>query len=73
MPPLHSDDPVNETSIVAEVLRSQPASLAVFLKRRMYCPGCQMAAFMTLAEAAESHGLEVSDLLRDLRAARAEG
>lgn len=58
-------------SIVGETMRAYPGTAAVFLKRRMHCPGCHMANFMTVREAAASYGLCVDDLLRDLRAAAA--
>ena len=56
-------------STVGETLRAFPATTAVFLRRRMHCPGCHMAAFMTLREAAASYGVATEDLLADLRAA----
>lgn len=60
---------ITENSFVAAVLSSRPATLAVFLRRGMHCPGCRMAPFMTLAEAAASYGLMVDELVAELRAA----
>ena len=54
---------------VADVMRRWPESVAVFLGRRMACPGCPMAPFMTLAEAARSYAIDTEDLIDDLRAA----
>jgi len=54
---------------VGETLRAYPGTTAVFLRRRMHCPGCHMAAFMTIGEAAASYGLPVEDLLADLELA----
>lgn len=56
-------------SLVAAVLSNRPGALAVFLRRGMHCPGCRMAPFMTLAEAAASYGLVADDLVAELRAA----
>jgi hybrid cluster-associated redox disulfide protein len=56
-------------SLVAAVLNNRPATLAVFLRRGMHCPGCRMAPFMTLAEAAASYGLVADDLVAELRSA----
>jgi len=40
--------------LVEEVLAAWPQTLAVFLTRRMACPGCAMARFQTLADAADA-------------------
>lgn len=65
--------PTNTTitaeSLVAETLRAYPGATTVFLQRRMHCPGCPMAAFMTIAEAAASYGLAADDLVEELRLA----
>jgi hybrid cluster-associated redox disulfide protein len=50
-------------------MRAFPATTAVFLRRRMHCPGCHMAAFMTVREAAGTYDIVAEDLLADLRAA----
>jgi hybrid cluster-associated redox disulfide protein len=46
--------------------------MQVFVRRRMACPGCAMAPFMTLAEAAASYGLDPHQLVRELQAAMDE-
>lgn len=60
---------ITADSTVGETMRAFPATTAVFLRRRMHCPGCHMAAFMTVREAAASYGLSADDLLAELRAA----
>ena len=60
---------ITADSTVGEIMRAFPATTAVFLRRRMHCPGCHMAAFMTVREAAASYGLAADDLLAELRAA----
>lgn len=60
---------ITADSTVGETMRRFPATTAVFLRRRMHCPGCHMAGFMTVREAAASYGLAADDLLADLRAA----
>jgi hybrid cluster-associated redox disulfide protein len=60
--------PIGVDMPVAEVMRRWPESVAVFLGRRMACPGCPMAPFMTLAEAARSYAIDAEDLIGDLRA-----
>lgn len=60
---------ITRETLVAAVLHDRPATLSVFLRRGMHCPGCRMAPFMTLAEAAASYGLETDELVAELRAA----
>lgn len=62
--PLHGD------WLIAETLRQRPETLAVFVELRMACPGCPMAPFETLAEAAAEHGLEADVLVARLTTAR---
>jgi len=54
---------------VGEVMDLWPATAGVFYRRRMACPGCVMARFMTVAEAASVYGIRADDLARDLAAA----
>lgn len=54
---------------VQAVLDAWPSTRHVFFARRMACVGCDMAPFMTIAEAAASYGIPADDLERDLRAA----
>lgn len=53
---------------VAEVMERWPDSVQIFNRRRMACPGCVMAPFMTVADAAGSYAIEPSDLAADLAA-----
>jgi hybrid cluster-associated redox disulfide protein len=43
--------------------------MQVFVRRRMACPGCAMAPFMTLAEAAASYGIDPQQLVSELETA----
>ncbi|WP_247883834.1 DUF1858 domain-containing protein [Azospirillum sp. B21] len=56
---------------MAELMRERPAVVPVLLRRGLACPGCAMAPFMTVREAAEAYGLELDALLDDLAAADA--
>lgn len=58
-----------ETLIVADVMNSWPETVPVFISHRMACPGCVMAPFMTVTEAALEYGLEPADLAADLKGA----
>lgn len=54
---------------VAELLATWPQTSAVFVRRKMACPGCSMARFMSLAEAAAEYSIPAQELLDDLAAA----
>jgi hybrid cluster-associated redox disulfide protein len=54
---------------VAEVLNNWPATIAVFLRRRMACVGCVMARFETLHEAAVNYHIPTDELHAEIRAA----
>lgn len=49
---------------VETVLRQWPATLRVFLDRRMLCVGCPIGRFHTLSEACHLHGLDEEEFLR---------
>ena len=51
---------------VSEVLARWPTSVRFFTGRRMACPGCAMAPFMTLREAAKEYGYDPLTLATDL-------
>ena len=55
--------------IVGELMDRWPHTISVFMRRRMACPGCLMAPFMTVAEAAAEHGIDLNDLSNELQSA----
>ena len=57
---------------VEQVMRDWPATVPVFLRRRMHCVGCAVGPFHSLAEASAEYRLSLPDLLVELKAA-AEG
>ena len=66
-----SPDQLNDM-LVDDLMTRWPQTIAVFMRRRMSCPGCLMAPFMTVAEAATEHGIAADELARDLRHAMEE-
>jgi hybrid cluster-associated redox disulfide protein len=52
---------------VQTVIERWPGTTAVFLRRRMACVGCDLAPFMTIAEAAASYGIPAPELESELR------
>lgn len=57
---------------MAELMSGRPAVVPVLLRHGLACPGCAMAPFMTVREAAEAYGLELDAFLDDLAAADGE-
>lgn len=56
---------------VQTVLDAWPGTQSVFIRRRMACVGCDLAPFMTIAEAAAAYGIGPDTLEAELRAAAA--
>jgi hybrid cluster-associated redox disulfide protein len=54
---------------VQTVLDAWPATQHVFIRKRMACVGCDLAPFMTIAEAAIAYGIDPDTLEAELRAA----
>ena len=57
---------------VSAILVSSTAVVAVFVRHRMACPGCAMAPYMTIAEAAQTYGLDPATFVQELEAALGE-
>ncbi len=51
---------------VDDVMTRWPDTVPVFHRRRMACPGCVMAPFMTVAEAARSYAQSEDELAAEL-------
>lgn len=51
-----------------ELFARWPETMPVFVKRRMICVGCSMAAFDTLEEAVRNYGLNWNLFVDDLQA-----
>lgn len=43
---------------IAELLHAWPSSAQIFMRYRMSCPGCLMAPFMTVDDAAREYDME---------------
>ncbi len=67
-----NDGTMDGTRIIADlsiedVMQVWPDTFRVFLRRRMACIGCEVAAFHTVAEAARIYGVPADVLLAELR------
>ena len=55
---------------LAEIMSRWPATIRLFLDKRMHCVGCPIAPFHTLVDAAEEHGLLLAGLVADVEHVR---
>jgi len=60
-------------TLVGTLMTRHPQTVPVFVRHRMACPGCLMAAFMTVGEAAAEHAVDEAVLVGDLDLAIAGG
>lgn len=58
-----------ESMVVGELMTQWPGAVPVFIRHRMACPGCVMAPFMTVREAAHEYGLDPKALANELATA----
>jgi hybrid cluster-associated redox disulfide protein len=68
-PTIPPTGPIELDHNLQDTLDRRPATLRVFVERRMACPGCTMAPFETVADAADAYALPREELLADLRRA----
>ena len=54
-------------SNVDELITRYPATVNVFMNRRMHCPGCLAARFENLAEVCRIYRMPLQPLLTELR------
>ncbi len=60
---------VEPTDLVDTVMRKWPATIRVFLDRRMLCVGCPIGCFHTVADACREHGVDCAPFLAELQRA----
>jgi len=52
---------------VSELMRIHPATIGVFVKRKMLCVGCPTETFHTLEDVTRIYGIALEQLLQELR------
>ncbi len=60
---------ITKDMTVAEVLKAKPQTGKVFLSKGMHCLGCVIAQGETVEQAAEVHGIDVEQLVKELNEA----
>jgi hybrid cluster-associated redox disulfide protein len=64
-----SESRIHRDLTVQAVLDTWPSTRKVFIARRMACVGCELAPFMTVADAAAAYAMATDDLEQALQAA----
>ena len=57
---------ITKDSIIGNIVRQYPASIAIFRSHGMGCLGCPSASGESVEKAAGIHGIDVKELLEDL-------
>ncbi len=57
---------------VEEILLYYPEMIPVFAQHGLVCPGCSLAAFDSLEQAAKAHDVDLIALIRELNDTAAE-
>lgn len=53
-------------SLVDDVMRTWPSTIAVFLRYKMRCVGCPIGPFHTVCDACKEHNVDAAIFLSDL-------
>ncbi|MCU0641892.1 MAG: DUF1858 domain-containing protein [Candidatus Margulisbacteria bacterium] len=59
---------IHRNMTIAEALKVKPQIAGVLMGKGMHCLGCVIAQGETIEQAAEVHGLDVEELMRELNA-----
>jgi len=62
-------DAITRDMPIGTVVKEHPETVPVFLKHGLHCIGCHVAAFESVAEGAQAHGIDVEPLMTELNAA----
>ena len=57
---------ITKDSNLGKLISKHPETMQVFLKHGLHCVGCMAAHYESIGQAAESHGIDVKKLLKEL-------
>lgn len=60
------ENKITENTLIMEAVEMNENAAEILLGYGMHCLGCAIAHGETIGEAAQVHGIDVNDLLRDL-------
>jgi hybrid cluster-associated redox disulfide protein len=58
---------ITKNILIGDLVSAYPGSVQILGKHGMHCIGCHVATWETLEQAAESHGLDIDKLLKELK------
>lgn len=61
-----SDKKITKDTTIAEALKLKPAIAPLLMSKGMHCLGCVIAHGETVGQAAEVHGLDADELIKEL-------
>lgn len=65
--PIHMQtNQVRQTMLISDLLREQPQTIRVFMRRGWACVGCPLAKFETLEQAARAYAEPVDGVLKEI-------
>lgn len=59
---------ITKNMTIAEAIKLKPQIAAVLMSKGMHCLGCVIAQGETIEQAAEVHGIDADQLLKELNA-----
>ena len=59
---------ITQDTIIADVLKTAPESVPLFMSIGMHCLGCAMASGETVGEACSVHGVDAVEFLEKVNA-----
>jgi len=57
---------ITKDNTIEEIVTKNPETMMVFMKHGLHCVGCHVAAFESIEQGAEAHGIDVDALVADL-------
>ncbi len=57
---------IEKNMLVGKILKKHPNLIKVLLKHGMHCVGCSVATWESLEQAANSHSIDVDELVKEL-------
>ena len=64
-----NDQKITKDTIIAEALKLKPAIAPILMSKGMHCLGCVIASGETIEQAAQTHGLDIDELMKEIEAA----
>jgi hybrid cluster-associated redox disulfide protein len=66
---MRASGPITADTLLTDMIEQYPETIQVCLQQRLYCLGCVISPFHTVADSAREHGVELQALLGDLNQA----